>query len=161
MTPTLSGLLAEYRILQIYSRDAGKREAGIAFNVGQGTQDIGFRNEVAILFNCKRGVKVVLEVIDHDGKPTTGQFVIRDQRGRVYPAKSKRLAPDFFFHDQIYRHNGEAVILSPGKYNVVYSRGPEYQILNRQITVPDAKEHRETFRLVEMDQGDRLLLVFR
>lgn len=148
MTRTLTGLTVEYRILQIYSRDAGKREAGISFNVGQGTQDIGFRNEVAILFTCQPGVKVIFEVIDHDGRPTTGQFVIRDDRGRVYPARSKRLAPDFFFHDQIYRQNGESVILSPGTYNVTYSRGPEYRILNRKINVPAVEEHRESFRLV-------------
>ena len=40
---SLSGLSLEYRIVQIYSRDAGKREARISFNVGQGTQDLGFR----------------------------------------------------------------------------------------------------------------------
>src|SRR3954467_15793305 len=38
----LSGLALDYRILQIYSRDAGKREARISFNIGQGTQDLGF-----------------------------------------------------------------------------------------------------------------------
>lgn len=148
MTPTLSGLPVEYRILQVYSRDAGQREAGIAFNVGQGTQDIGFRNEVAILFNSRPGVQVIFDVIDHDGSPTTGQFVIRDKRGRVYPAKSKRLAPDFFFHDQVYRQSGESVTLSPGTYQVTYTRGPEYRILQREITVPEVSEHRETFRLV-------------
>src|SRR5467141_4309520 len=42
MSPRLSGLPLEYRILQIYSRDQGKRSATISFNVGQGTQDIGF-----------------------------------------------------------------------------------------------------------------------
>lgn len=153
MKRTLSGLLAEYRIIQIYSRDAGKREAGISFNVGQGTQDIGFRNEVAILFNCKKGVKVVFEVIDHDGTPTTGQFVIRDSRGRVYPARSRRLAPDFFFHDQVYRMNGEHVTLAAGKYNVSFSRGPEYRVLQKQITVPDTQEHRVSFRLVRWIQA--------
>ena len=40
----LSGLSLEYRIIQIASRDAGKREARISFNVGQGTQDLGFRS---------------------------------------------------------------------------------------------------------------------
>src|SRR5947209_8129542 len=49
----LSGLELEYRLVQIYSRDHGKREATLGFNVGQGTQDIGFRNEVAILFACE------------------------------------------------------------------------------------------------------------
>jgi len=50
LTPTLSGLALEYRIVQLYSRDAGKREAKISFNVGQGTQDIGYRNDVDVLF---------------------------------------------------------------------------------------------------------------
>jgi hypothetical protein len=53
LNPRLSGLALEYRILQLYSRDAGQREATLAFHVGQGTQDIGFRNETAILFNCE------------------------------------------------------------------------------------------------------------
>src|SRR6185436_2386432 len=45
---TLSGLEVEYRIIQLYSRDPGKRQATIGFNVGQGTQDVGFRSEVSI-----------------------------------------------------------------------------------------------------------------
>ena len=36
LKPALSGLAVEYRIVQLYSRDAGKREATISFNVGQG-----------------------------------------------------------------------------------------------------------------------------
>ena len=36
MRPRLSGLEVEYRILQLFSRDAGKREARLEFNVGQG-----------------------------------------------------------------------------------------------------------------------------
>ena len=156
MRRTLSGLQAEYRIIQVYSRDAGKREAGIAFNVGQGTQDIGFRNEVAILFHSLPGVKVTLNVFDHDGQPTTGQFVIRDPRGRVYPARSRRLAPDFFFHDQVYRKNGEHVVLSPGSYEVTYTRGPEYRVLKKNIVVPKASQHSETFRLVRWIHATQL-----
>ena len=53
MKPRLSGLAVEYRVLLLYSRDVGKREASLAFNIGQGTQDIGFRNAVAILFDCQ------------------------------------------------------------------------------------------------------------
>jgi len=143
----LSGLALEYRIVQMYSRVQGKREATIAFNVGQGTQDIGFRNGVAILFECRSAVQVTLDVLDDDGKPTMGQFVIRDDRGRVYPSRSRRLSPDFFFHDQIYRKNGEHVMLPPGEYDVVYTRGPEYEILNRKIRVPKKAEHHESFRL--------------
>ncbi|HMC26826.1 MAG TPA: hypothetical protein VKM56_03420, partial [Verrucomicrobiae bacterium] len=60
----LSGLPLEYRIVQLYSRDAGKREAKISFNVGQGTQDLGYRNEADVLFNCLPAQEIVLRVQD-------------------------------------------------------------------------------------------------
>jgi len=147
LAETLSGLELEYRIIQLFSRDAGKREAKLSFDVGQGTQDLGFRNEVNILFTCQPAVEVVLRVKDVDGQPTTGQFVFRDAKGRVYPSRAKRLAPDFFFHDQIYRHDGESVLLPPGEYQATYTRGPEYHVLTRTIQVPDGSSHEETFQL--------------
>ena len=55
------------------------------FDVGQGTQDLGFRNEVNVLFNCEPAVEVTLEVLDDDGKPTTGHFVFRDAQGPRLP----------------------------------------------------------------------------
>jgi len=143
----LSGLTVEYRIAELYSRDVGKREAKLEFDVGQGTQDLGFRSETNLLFDCIPSVAVTLEVIDHDGQPTTGQFVFKDTQGRVYPAKARRVAPDLYFHDQIYRHSGETVLLPPGKYQTVYTRGPEYRVLHREIEVPNSKTHRESFRL--------------
>ena len=143
----LSGLELEYRVLQLYSRDRGKREATLMFDVGQGTQDLGFRSELAVLFEARPAVEVELEVLDHNMEPTTGQFVFRDRQGRVYPARSHRLAPDLFFHDQIYRHSGESVILPPGDYEATYTRGPEYIIEKRMISVPSAEKHRESFRL--------------
>ena len=62
-------------------------------------------------------------MLDDDGTPTTGHFVFRDERGRVYPARSRRLAPDFFFHDQIYRKDGETVLLPAGKYTSLTRAG--------------------------------------
>jgi hypothetical protein len=157
MVAKLSGLDLEYRIISIYSRDRGKREATIGFNVGQGTQDIGFRNEVAILFECEPAVHVKLSVLDDDGKPTTGEFTFRDSQGRVYPSQTRRLAPDLFFHAQVYRGDGEEVLLPPGKYEVTYNRGPEYLFLKKTITVPaggtagqvsgGTAEHHESFRM--------------
>lgn len=143
----LSGLELEYRILQLFSRDSGRREAIISFNVGQGTQDIGFRNDVPILFHCLPAVNVTLEVLDFDGTPTTASFIIRDALNRVYPSRGRRLAPDFFFHNQIYRHNGESVLLPPGKYTIEYTRGPEYLVKTKTVPVPNAEKHQETFRL--------------
>lgn len=147
LEPTLSGLKLEYRIVQVFSRDAGKREGKFAFDVGQGTQDLGFRNELSVLFECLPAVKVVLDVLDDDGTPTTGQFVFRDALGRVYPSRSRRLAPDLFFHDQVYRAAGESVMLPAGTYQVTYTRGPEYVISKREVVVPATEEHHESFRL--------------
>ncbi|MEX2559639.1 MAG: hypothetical protein WD403_06975, partial [Pirellulales bacterium] len=86
LNETLSGLAVEYRVIQLHSRDAGKREAKLMFDVGQGTQDLGFRNELNLLFQCRPAVEVVLSVLDDDGTPTMGQFVFRDSLGRVYPS---------------------------------------------------------------------------
>lgn len=124
----LSGLELEYRVIQIYSRDAGKRAATISFDVGQGTQDIGFRSEVNIVFTAAEAVEVTFDIADEDGQPTTAGLTIRDQQGNVYPSQSKRLAPDFFFHPQVYRQSGESVDLPAGKYTLEYSRGPEYHV---------------------------------
>src|SRR5262249_33807221 len=52
MLPRLSGLAVEYVLLEVYSRDSGQRSAQVAFNVGQGTQDVGFRNDIPILFTA-------------------------------------------------------------------------------------------------------------
>ncbi|MEO7653457.1 MAG: CehA/McbA family metallohydrolase, partial [Bryobacteraceae bacterium] len=82
--------------------------------------------------------KVTFRVLDFDDKPTTGSFLIRDEQRRVYPSQAKRLAPDFAFHPQIYRANGESVLLPPGKYIVEYSRGPEYRKKSQPLVVKES-----------------------
>jgi hypothetical protein len=143
----LSGQALEYRIVELFSRDQGARETTLVFDVGQDTQDSGFRSEINLLFDCKSCVAVKLEVLDDDGTPTTGQFTFRDTRGRLYPSRSRRRAPDFFFHDQVYRQHGEAVLLPAGEYHVTYSRGPEYLVLERDINVPSDGSHTERFQM--------------
>ncbi len=153
----LSGLNLEYAVVQIYSKDASQREVQLGFDIGQGTQDIGFRNAILVLFNIRPSVKVVLRVQDEDGSPVIGSFTITDGIDRIsrdslrkpnyrltlaaneyqvpsaaltgiYPLPSRRVAaadeyPDFFFQPQVYRADGEHVLLPPGKYNVVFTRG--------------------------------------
>jgi hypothetical protein len=135
MTATLSGLEVEYAIALIYSREAGHREATIAFDVGQGTQDLGFRAEVPILFDVRPAVAMKLSVLDVDGTPTTGRFQFVDQQGHVFPPQAKRLAPDLFFQKQIYRAHGEEVLLPPGELTMFYGRGPEYRWMKRTVTI--------------------------
>jgi hypothetical protein len=180
LQPTLSGLLLEYAVVQIFSKDSGQRQAEISFNIGQGSQDIGFRNSVDVLFNVKPAVKVVLNIKDDDGSPAMASFVFTDNVERVlpdslfdksvdayrrdagrgfasasaeynflsrelrgvYPLPSRRVAtmdpyPDFFFQPQVYRTDGEHVVLPPGNYTVVCTRGPEYIPQKSTITVPE------------------------
>lgn len=126
MNKRLTGLEVEYQILEIYSRDHGQRAAKISFNVGQGSQDIGFRNDILIVFNALPAHHITLRVHDENGKPATASFIIRDRQNRLYPNPSKRLAPDFFFQPQIYRTDGESIDLPDGYYTITYSGGPEF-----------------------------------
>ena len=145
LTKSLSGLELEYRIIQLYSRDAGKRDAKLSFDVGQGTM-IGFRNEVSLLFDCQPAHNLSLQVLDENGKPTTAGFEIRDHLGRVYPSQAKRLAPDFHFHPQVYRADGESVKLPNGKYQVKFYRGPESLTQIRTVKI-DGQNKTESFKV--------------
>lgn len=196
LLPNLSGLALEYAVVQVYSKDAGQREADIGFNIGQGSQDIGFRNTIPILFDILPAVKVVMRVKDVDGSPAMASFVITDGIERVlpdsvqvvnrppndyrfttaqmeyweshrpsvgyqvpprltgiYPLPSRRVAlrdsyPDFFFQPQVYRTDGETVLLPPGRYRVSFTRGPEYRVQTQELVVPEGIDTMEApFRL--------------
>jgi hypothetical protein len=171
-------------VIQLYTRDKGKREAKLGINVGQGSQDIGFRNTIDILFDIKPAVKVIFGVKDEDNTPTIASFIITDGIERfghskiktshpwrypwrdweepgsgnpvdtllqvnklrgIYPLPARRLAardefPDFFFQPQVYRADGEHVYLLPGRYQVIFGRGPEYQEQQQEIVVPQNKD---------------------
>ncbi len=139
MRPRLSGLALEYAILEVYSRDAGQRSAKISFNVGQGSQDIGFRNDVTVLFTALPARRITLRVKDEKGRPTMASFIIKDRLNRIYPLPSKRLAPDFFFQPQIYRADGESVQVPNGYYTFEYTGGPEYLTRTRELAA-DSRE---------------------
>jgi len=85
MQEHLSGIGLEYVILQLYSRDTGTREASIAFRAGQGTEDLAFRNSIAVLFKCLPSIKVILHVKDENGEPAMASFIIRDNIERLMP----------------------------------------------------------------------------
>ena len=117
LTERLSGLTLEYRVLQLYSRDAGRRSARLAFELvwPEGSSGYDTRsNEVPVLFDCRPARLVRWRVQDESGKPAVAAFVIRDALGRVYPSQAKRLAPDFAFHPQVYRGDGDQLALADG-----------------------------------------------
>lgn len=135
LNKTLGGLGLEYRLIQLYSRDHGSREAKIIFDIGQGTQDLGLRSEIDILFACQPAHTVRLKILDERGQPTMGSLIIQNVAGQILPTPSKRLAPDFFFHSQIYRNDGETLSLPAGRYHVKFQRGPESLPEEREFTV--------------------------
>jgi hypothetical protein len=194
LLPRLSGIKLEYAVLQIYSKEAGQKEAEVGFNIGQGSQDIGFRNTIHILFDIRPSVLVTLDVKDEDGSPAMASFIITDgiehvlddtvrtiARGDfrltaaqrefavgdaalrkykvparltgIYPLPSRRVAaydeyPDFFFQPQVYRRDGEHVKLPPGRYQVIFTRGPEYLTQTEELVIPSGvKSHKASFKL--------------
>lgn len=49
----LTGASFEKRVLRLWSRDEGKRAAVLHVNTGQGTQDLGFRSDVLLVFDVE------------------------------------------------------------------------------------------------------------
>lgn len=143
----LSGLTLEYKVMAISSRDSGQRAARLSFNVGQGTQDVGFLDEISVLFTIAPIHSIKLHVFDADGQPTMASFIFRDSMGRVYPDQTKRLAPDFFFQPQVYRADGESIKLPPGSYTIGYTGGPEYITETQKLIVTDKSPTDLTFHL--------------
>ena len=149
LSPNLSGIELEYRILQVYSRDPGARTAALTYHVArtpappppprrtdrpqpQTPPDEVASNPLQSRFTAEPSHEVRFRVKDERGRPAMACFVVRDRQGRVYPSQAKRLAPDFFFHAQVYRGDGETLRLPKGTYTVRCNRGPE--------SVPETKE---------------------
>jgi len=147
MNKRLTGLAAEYQILEIYSRDEGQRAAKLSFSVGQGSQDIGFRNDTMIVFNALPAHRITLHIHDEHGKPAIASFIVRDRQNRLYPNPAKRLAPDFFFQPQVYRSDGETLDLPDGYYTITYSGGPEFLAHTKEIAINAESPQELTFRL--------------
>jgi hypothetical protein len=137
MTDRLSGLEVEYAIGLILATESGKREATIGLDLEQGNQDIGFRGETPVLFRIAPAIPVKLVIRDFDGAPTTAAFVVKDRFGRIFPPQPKRLAPDLFFQPQVYRIDGESLLLPPGEFTVQFARGPEYWVREKKHKVDD------------------------
>jgi hypothetical protein len=130
MTPAPRGLPIEYGLLLVYAGTSGRLENTWRIDHAGKTGELRENVEVVA------AVPVKLRVRDVDAAPTIGRFTFRDASGHVHPPQPKRLAPDFFFQQQVYRRDGEEVLLAPGEYTVEYCRGPEYKRLTRRFTVP-------------------------
>ena len=140
LTERLSGVAVDYRVLVLKAKQPGRLATVLSFDVGQGTQDLGFRSDLLVNFEVVPTFPVAFHVTDEDGKPTTAAFEIRDEEGRVWPSQVRRVEPDFRFHPQVYRAHGESVPLAKGHYSVMASRGPEYLPISFEIEVKAAPQ---------------------
>ena len=157
----LSGLAVEYRILEIYSRDAGQRAAKISFNVGQGTPGHRLPQRRDILFNAVPARAHHAAVKDENGQPTMASFMIRDRLNRSTRCPPKRLAPDFFFQPQIYRADGETVHLPAGYYTVESTGGPGVLPRTTRIRRRCRRPARVLVPAGALDRSCEVRLVFR
>ncbi|QGZ94907.1 CehA/McbA family metallohydrolase [Terricaulis silvestris] len=129
----LSGAAVEYKVVQVYSRDRGRRRSEIVLISGA---DPGlsspraylarFSDPIPIIFEATPSNDVVLRIRDQHGESCMASVITRDSQSRIFPLQGMRVAPDLFFQPQIYRATGETVRLPDGPYTIESWRGPEY-----------------------------------
>jgi hypothetical protein len=146
-----TGLPVEYRVVHVYSRDAGPKAVTASFspidsdlkmprgNSDEQMQRYSLQNRYAkslrLEFDAAPARDVVFDIRDVDGRSCVAAVTVKDDDGRVYPARALRLAPDMYFHDHVYRSAGEPIPLPDGAYAVTATRGPEYLPVSTTIEV--------------------------
>ena len=143
LQPRLSGLEVEYVVLLIHCNRRGKLSPEVAFytqpeNKPKNLQEIlqtGSLSRLSLKVTDARPVRFLIDDPTQQSLHPIARIEIRDASGRVYPNQPKRRAPDLFFQPQIYRRDGEFVYLAPGQYSIRYCRGPEYRLLQKELTV--------------------------
>ena len=88
-----------------------------------------------------------LRIEDENGRPAIARLTIKDTADRVYPGMSKRLAPDLPFQPQVYRSDGEGVVLPDGSYRITWSGGPDYLTGTREIAIGERERDDVQIRL--------------
>lgn len=146
MGQALSGFAVEYRVIQLYSRDRGRRSQDFYFvtaNYPLATLAARwrYRRSLRLDFDCLPSRDVVLRVRDADGLGCMASLIIKDQYGRIYPLQAMRFAPDMRFQPQIYRADGETVRLPDGEYTIEAKRGPEYLSVTQKAAISEERSH--------------------
>ena len=137
MTAELSGLRVEYAVALLYGSEAGKREATIAFDVGEGTQDLGFRAEVPVLFDVRPAANVKLSrARSSTASRRPGAFFSSITRATFFRRRPSGSRPISFSRSRSIARTAGRCSLPPGELTMYYGRGPEYRWTQRKIQVP-------------------------
>jgi hypothetical protein len=140
-TVPLSGIPVEYRVIQLFSRDAGRRSARLtAYTFAKPGAWPSESGHQEFDFECLASRTIELGVLDADGRGCVASLIIKDKLDHIYPPQAMRLAPDLFFQPQIYRADGETMRLSDGEYTVESKRGPEYLVGQQTVTIDTARK---------------------
>ena len=111
----LTGLEVNYGILFVTCGETGKSEATLSFDVGQGTQDIGFRSDLPILFNTLPTYPLeISEITDETGEDLMAGLIIKNENNQAFPPQTSRVSPDLWFQPQVYRTSGDVIQLPEG-----------------------------------------------
>ena len=136
---TLGGLKLEYRIIQLYSRDA---EAGarrrFPWTWARARRIWVFAMRRMCCSTAWPALPVTLRVLDENSEPTTAAFAtIRDPQGAGFLSLAEQTVGAGFCLSSAggIRGDGEVVNLPNGTYAVEFSRGPESLVEKRNITV--------------------------
>jgi hypothetical protein len=131
-TIRLSEYPIEYRVVQLFSRDSGRRSSNVTLYSLPGSNS---SDQHTFDFECLPSRNVTLGVLDTDGRACVASLTIKDKSDHIYPPQAMRLAPDMAFQPHIYRADGENVRLPDGEYIVKSKRGPEYVRGIQTITI--------------------------
>jgi N-methylcarbamate hydrolase len=154
---TLSGLEVEYKVVSVYSREAGTRSGGLMFTAAVEEWPASLSRPAAELagrrmmmetkdyaatfdFDCAPAREIRVDVREPDGSSCVAAIRVRDDQGRSYPSKAMRLAPDMFFHEHVYRATGEVIRLPEGHYEISALRGPEYREVLQEVDIDAGSE---------------------
>jgi hypothetical protein len=161
LAAALSGLALEYRIVELFSRDRGRKSVYLQAWAGGGppvfiryglVKPNGFQAD----FDALPSRDVSLHVTDWDGAGCVAGIIVTDEMGRLYPAPAHRIEPDFPFQPQVYRAHGETLRLPDGRFTVVASRGPEYLSTSQTLVVGSSADPRLSIDLTRWINAPQL-----
>lgn len=143
----LVGISREYRVVALAAHASGKRAATFTFDHRQASQTQTSPNALDVVFDVIPSVPLTLGVKEENGTPAVAGFVVRDERGGVHPSPALRHDADFRFHPQVYRGDGEELRLTPGRYTIEVTHGPETLVERRELSIEAKKPARADFTL--------------
>jgi len=141
----LTGMPFEYRIVDVIAYRRGRGSIVVASAARNQPADRAVwdpESNAELSFDAAASNDVEIRVRDSDGVAVMASLTVRDAQRRIYPDKHGRLAPDMYFQDHVYRTSGETLRLPAGAYEVVGTRGPEYEPVKLNVLIADGRAGR-------------------